>query len=234
MHDVLMKDTNLSVFVSKKAAAIALLIISLIIGSILGEVHASEETIAAIQPEVNEAIVSPTLNLIGNVSMMEIGTLPFAVPKVKDLTLDSAMLSKLPVFEPVAEVDDSRYIPKITGVITSQYGWRRHPIKKRSIHHNGVDIAARIGDDVYAPAAGIVTFSGVRNGYGNVIEIDHGNGYSTLLAHHSKLLVAVGDIVEFGQVIALAGRTGRVTGPHVHLEIRKNGSLVNPFVYYAK
>lgn len=231
MHDVLMKNTNISVFVSKKAAAIALLIISLIIGSILGEAHASEETIAAIQPEVNEAIVSPTLHLV---SMTEIGILPFAVPKVKDLTLDSALFNDLPIFEPIAEVDDSRYIPKITGVITSQYGWRRHPIRKRSIHHNGVDIAARVGDDVYAPAAGVVMFSGVRNGYGNVIEIDHGNGYSTLLAHHSKLLVTVGDIVEFGQVIALAGRTGRVTGPHVHLEIRKNGSLVNPFVYYAK
>lgn len=233
MHDILMKDTNTSVFVSKKAAAIALLIISLIIGSILGEAHASEETIAAIQPEVNEAVVSPTLNLIGNVSMIEIGTLPFVMPKIKDLNLDSASLD-LPVFTPVAEIDDSKHIPRITGIITSQYGWRRHPIKKRSIHHNGVDIAAKIGDDVYAPAAGIVTFSGVRNGYGNVIEIDHGNGYSTLLAHHSKLLVKVGDVVQLGQVIALAGRTGRVTGPHVHLEIRKHGSLVNPFVYYAK
>lgn len=233
MHDVLMKDTNLSVFVSKKAAAIALLIISLIIGSFSGEVHASEETIAAIQPEVNEATVSPTLNLIGNVSIIEIGTLPFAMPKLNQLDLDSALLA-MPVFELVAEVDESKYIPQITGVITSQYGWRRHPIKKRSIHHNGVDIAAKVGDDVYAPASGVVTFSGVRNGYGNVIEIDHGNGYSTLLAHHSKLLVSVGDIVEMGQVIALAGRTGRVTGPHVHLEIRKNGSLVNPFVYYNK
>lgn len=232
MHDVLTKDASLSAFVSKKAAAIPLLIIVLIIGSILGEAIASDETIAAIQPEVSEIEVSPSINLIENVSMINVDYIPFAVPRMEEIKFNFLLEEDSTFTEINVEVPDNT--PMISGTITSPYGWRRHPIRKRSIHHDGVDLAARVGDNVYAPAAGVVTFSGVRNGYGNVIEIDHGNGYSTLLAHHSRLLVTEGDEVTFGQIIALAGRTGRVTGPHVHLEVRKNGSLVNPHVYLAK
>lgn len=232
MHDVLTKDASLSAFVSKKAAAIPLLIIVLIIGSILGEAIASDETIAAIQPEVSEIEVSPSINLIENVSMVNVERIPFAVPRMEEIKFNFLLEEDSTFTEINVEVPDNTLM--ISGTITSPYGWRRHPIRKRSIHHDGVDLAARVGDNVYAPAAGVVTFSGVRNGYGNVIEIDHGNGYSTLLAHHSRLLVTEGDEVTFGQIIALAGRTGRVTGPHVHLEVRKNGSLVNPHVYLAK
>jgi murein DD-endopeptidase MepM/ murein hydrolase activator NlpD len=74
----------------------------------------------------------------------------------------------------------------------------------------------------------VVVFSGVKSGFGNVVEIDHGNGYSTLYGHNSSLVVRVGDIVRPGQVLAKAGSTGRSTGPHVHFEVHVNGQPVNP------
>lgn len=230
MHDVLMKDASSNASVSKKAAAIFLLI-TLIIGSISGEALAFEENIAAPQPEVT--LVEPstlTLNLSESLSIHRMETLPFTLPKLEQINLDVGLGFNVPEFELVENTN----VPIITGIVTSEYGWRRHPIRKRTIHHNGIDLAAKVGENVYAPASGTVTFSGVKNGYGNVIEIDHGNGYTSLLAHHSRLLVTVGELVDAGQVIALAGRTGRVTGPHVHLELRKNGALVNPRIYLAR
>ncbi len=230
MHDVLMKDASSNASVSKKAAAIFLLI-TLIIGSISGEALAFEENIAAPQPEVT--LVEPstlTLNLSESLSIHRMETLPFNLPKLEQINLDVGLGFNIPEFELVENTN----VPIITGIVTSEYGWRRHPIRKRTIHHNGIDLAAKIGENVYAPASGTVTFSGVKNGYGNVIEIDHGNGYTSLLAHHSRLLVTVGELVDAGQIIALAGRTGRVTGPHVHLELRKNGALVNPRIYLAR
>lgn len=128
---------------------------------------------------------------------------------------------------------DSR-TPSLSGLVTSAFGYRKHPVKGKVKHHNGIDLAAKLGTPVFAPAAGQVIFAGVKNGYGNVVEIDHGNGYVSLLAHHSRLLVKVGDLVTATTEIAKAGRTGIATGVHVHVELRKNGSLVNPIAYLAK
>lgn len=226
MHDVLMKDASETASVSKKTAAMFLLI-TMFIGSISGEALAFDETIAAPQPETGSVLT--VLNLSESISIHKVDKLPFPVHELEPINLADKLAFDIPEFVLVES-----NTPSIIGLVTSEFGWRRHPIRKRVIHHNGLDLAAKIGERVLSPAAGVVIFSGVRNGYGNTIEIDHGDGLTSLLAHHSKLLVQVGQQVTHGQVIALAGRTGRVTGPHVHIEIRKHGNLVNPRIYLAK
>jgi len=114
------------------------------------------------------------------------------------------------------------------GYITSGFGTRADPFTGGRAHHLGLDFSAHIGDPVLAAAGGVVSFAGVKNGYGNVVEVDHGNGYSTLYGHNSRLIVRVGDIVRAGQQLAKAGSTGRSTGPHVHFEVHVNGRPVNP------
>jgi murein DD-endopeptidase MepM/ murein hydrolase activator NlpD len=97
--------------------------------------------------------------------------------------------------------------------------------------HTGIDIAVPKGTPVHAVAAGMVTFTGVRRGYGKVVEIDHGNGYMTRYAHNSSLLAHPGQRVRVGQVISDAGSTGRSTGSHLHFEVWRGGRVVNPLTY---
>lgn len=112
-----------------------------------------------------------------------------------------------------------------SGSISSNFGerWGRD--------HNGVDIASPTGTNIYAYQSGKVTFSGWKNGYGNVVIISHGNGMETYYGHCSKLLVKAGQSVEKGQHIAEVGSTGRSTGPHLHFEVRKGGTPINPMPY---
>lgn len=119
-------------------------------------------------------------------------------------------------------------MPIANSYITSGFGGRADPFGGGSAFHKGIDFHASIGDPVTAVADGVVSYSGVRSGYGNVIEIDHGNGYVTRYAHNSRLLLKVGDLARAGQTIAKAGSTGRSTGAHVHLEVWENGRVVNP------
>lgn len=129
-----------------------------------------------------------------------------------------------------AQVKPSGY-PVLRGYVTSGYGWRDDPFSGRSALHKGVDFAARSGTDVITVAAGIVTYAGDRNGYGILVEVNHGNGYVTRYGHNSRVLVQPGDRVLKGQRIALVGSTGRSTGPHVHFEVLKNNLVVNPAEY---
>lgn len=119
-------------------------------------------------------------------------------------------------------------LPLARGYLTSGFGGRADPFNGGAAFHKGLDFDANTGDPVLAVADGVVSYSGVRSGYGNVIEIDHGNGYVTRYAHNSRLLSRVGDLVRSGQQVAAAGSTGRSTGPHVHLEVWENGRVVNP------
>jgi murein DD-endopeptidase MepM/ murein hydrolase activator NlpD len=106
---------------------------------------------------------------------------------------------------------------------------RYHPVLRITRPHKGIDIAARIGEPILAAARGRVTFSGHRaNGYGNMVEIDHGYGYVTRYAHASRLHVRTGEMVERGQHIADVGATGLVSGPHLHYEVEVNGREVDP------
>lgn len=119
-------------------------------------------------------------------------------------------------------------MPIANTYITSGFGGRADPFGGGSQYHKGIDFKANVGDAVTAVADGVVSYSGVRSGYGQVIEIDHGNGYVTRYAHNSRLLLKVGDLARAGQTIAKAGSTGRSTGAHVHLEVWENGRVVNP------
>ncbi len=120
------------------------------------------------------------------------------------------------------------------GYISSRYGARSDPFGRGRAHHAGIDIDANPGDPVTAAAEGVVAFAGVRSGYGNVVEIDHGNGYRTIYAHNSANLVKAGDVVRAGQQIAKVGSTGRSTGSHLHFEVILNGRQVNPRQYLDK
>lgn len=118
--------------------------------------------------------------------------------------------------------------PIVDSYITSGFGSRADPFGGGSQYHKGIDFKANVGDPVLAVADGVVSYSGVRSGYGNVIEIDHGNGYVTRYAHNSRLTRKVGELVRAGQDIAKAGSTGRSTGAHVHFEVWEKGRVVNP------
>lgn len=117
------------------------------------------------------------------------------------------------------------------GWLSSHYGMRKDPFSGKSSMHKGVDFAGKEGSSVIATGAGIVTWSGERFGYGNLVEIDHGNGIKTRYGHNHALSVKMGDVVTKGQEIALMGSTGRSTGPHVHFEVLKNGRQVDPLPY---
>jgi murein DD-endopeptidase MepM/ murein hydrolase activator NlpD len=119
----------------------------------------------------------------------------------------------------------------IRGPITSEFGWRTHPIFGTSRYHSGLDIGADYGDPIRAADGGVVISAEWLGGYGYAVIIDHGGGISTLYGHNNELLVGVGQRVYKGQVIARAGSTGYSTGPHCHFEVRVNGSPVNPYNY---
>jgi murein DD-endopeptidase MepM/ murein hydrolase activator NlpD len=121
--------------------------------------------------------------------------------------------------------------PVEEGWISSYFGIRSDPFTGNRAAHYGVDFAGKMGDAIQAVAAGVVTYSGQRFGYGLMVEVNHGNGYATRYAHCSETLVRVGDTVKKGQLIAKMGSSGRATGPHVHFEVLQNGKLVNPQSY---
>lgn len=125
-------------------------------------------------------------------------------------------------FNPVAE-----------GYISSNFGRRTDPISGRMSMHTGIDFAAPTGTAIHAVGAGVVTFAGRKGAYGNTVEITHGNGYRTRYAHAKDLKVSKGEVVHKGQTIATVGSTGRSTGPHLHLEVFRNGMAVNPARHIA-
>lgn len=124
-----------------------------------------------------------------------------------------------------------RFIWPVSGPITSNYGMRYHPILHQSRLHSGVDIGASGGTPIKAADDGTVIYSGWMGGYGQVVVLDHGGGYSTLYAHMSSIAVGKGSGVTQGQTIGRVGSTGWSTGPHLHFEVRINGNTQNPLNY---
>ncbi|MGY4707138.1 peptidoglycan DD-metalloendopeptidase family protein [Candidatus Bipolaricaulota sp. J31] len=123
---------------------------------------------------------------------------------------------------------DATFIWPLRGRLTSLFGPRTHPIYGTPDFHTGIDFGVPEGTSVHAAAAGVVSFVGWRGGYGLLVVVDHGNGFTTYYAHLSRALVEAGQFVEQGQVIALSGNTGLSTGPHLHFEIRRYGKPVDP------
>jgi len=125
-------------------------------------------------------------------------------------------------------------LPVEKGWISSSYGVRSDPFNGRKRWHKGVDFAGKAGANVIAVGSGVVTWSGAYESYGNMVEIDHGEGFVTRYAHNQENKVKVGDLVQRGQVIAALGSTGRSTGPHLHFEVYKHGRSVDPSTYIRK
>ena len=119
----------------------------------------------------------------------------------------------------------------ITGPITSEFGWRTHPIFGGQRFHSGLDIGGEYGMEIHAAQMGVVSHAGWIDGYGNTVMIEHGGGIVTLYGHNESLAVSVGQIVNQGDVIAYCGSTGNSTGPHCHFEVRLNGEPVSPYDY---
>lgn len=123
--------------------------------------------------------------------------------------------------------------PVRSGWVSSYYGMRRDPFHGRPAFHQGIDFAASKGTQIRSAAAGMVEFTGNKDGYGLMVQIRHGNGYQTRYGHASKLLVESGQMVKRGDVIAHVGSTGRSTAPHLHFEVLKNGKAANPLKFLS-
>lgn len=119
----------------------------------------------------------------------------------------------------------------VNGTITSNFGVRGNPIGGGTGYHEGLDIAVDYGTPVRATASGTVTIAGWVGGYGNLVEINHGSGFVTRYGHNSLILVTQGQEVKTGDIISLAGSTGNSTGPHVHYEVRVNGTPTDPLLF---
>lgn len=124
-------------------------------------------------------------------------------------------------------------LPVRQGAITSTFGYRTDPFTGRTAFHSGMDFSGPEGENIYAVAAGMVTFAGQKSGYGNVVEVTHGDGYVTRYAHASRLASKEGDLVAKDQVIAYMGSTGRSTGTHLHYEVLANGRQIDPMTYVS-
>ncbi len=121
-----------------------------------------------------------------------------------------------------------QFLPAQVEMVTSSYGVRRDPFTGVAAMHSGLDFRGPIGAPIYAAAKGRVSFVGQKSGYGNIVEISHGNGLITRYAHMSHFASRIGQAVVPGDVIGAIGSTGRSTGPHLHFEVRVNGRAVNP------
>jgi len=151
----------------------------------------------------------------------------FTIYKEKQLNmLESLMLGH--------HIESMGYLsgrPIAKGWLSSYFGTRKDPFNGRPTLHKGVDFAGKENTAIIATASGVVSWSGKRSGYGNLIELDHGKGMKTRYGHNKDLLVSVGDVVTKGQAIARMGSTGRSTGPHVHYEILRNNKQIDPIKY---
>ena len=124
------------------------------------------------------------------------------------------------------EIEEEKFIkPVQNGTISSYFGMRRGKM------HQGIDIADKKNTEIYASKSGTIIYTGYSGSYGNLVKIQHSDGYETYYAHCSKILVSLNDYVEQGQLIAKMGATGNATGSHVHFEIRLNGEAINPYEY---
>jgi len=158
-----------------------------------------------------------------------------ATPQGVPQAIPPAITSQAPVNAPTAPAADklatTPSIWPVAGAVTSGFGMRTFPLGGGDEFHAGVDIAVDTGTPVVATADGQVIKSGMAGGYGNMVEIAHGNNLATVYGHNSRLAVSVGQNVKKGQVISYSGSTGESTGPHVHYEVRENGTAIDPWKY---
>lgn len=140
------------------------------------------------------------------------------------LTRRSADQARMPTALPITDYP----------YLSSSYGWRRNPVTGRYAMHEGLDFSAPSGTPILAASGGVVLEANYQSGYGNTVEIDHGDGLITRYAHASTLLVKQGDVVERGQPVARVGSTGRSTGAHLHFEVRLAGQPLDPRLFLGQ
>jgi len=171
-------------------------------------------------PAINKELVALELDIekISRHVNLELNSYSDIYEKVKE---DVERISKIPSIRPVKG-----------GFLNSSFGYRKDPIDNVMRFHQGQDITVKSGTPIYAPADGIVKRAYYAGGFGNHIKLDHGNGYSTLFAHLSKIKVKHGQKVKRGDVIGHTGNTGRSTAPHLHYEIHHYGESKNPLDYF--
>ncbi len=176
--------------------------------------------------------VNPTIDVVSLKPGDEV-FLPGARPEaVAEVRVENKKVKLVPVKEKGLPQKGGRsYRWPVMGRINSPFGWRRHPVTRRRDFHTGIDIKASRGMVIRAARDGRVAYSGWMGGYGKVVVVEHTGGQSTLYAHCSSLLVPQGTRISQGQNIARVGTTGRSTGPHLHFEVRRGNSPVNPLQY---
>lgn len=135
---------------------------------------------------------------------------------ISKLSQQKTLLASIPSLAPV------------DGWITSSFGSRSSPFTGEPSHHKGIDVAAPVGTPIYAPADGVVVFSGKRNGFGNFVMVAHGYGITTGYGHNAQNLVSPGQVIRRGDQVATVGQSGRSTGPHLHYEVSVNGQVIDP------
>ncbi|MDF2178425.1 M23 family metallopeptidase [Aliiglaciecola sp. CAU 1673] len=204
----------------------------------LGEQLAQEANLSSDEFNFNElpAVGGPAQELVDFELDSSLDVLASMDLMLSELDSKSKQLQALESILMSNHIESESYLagrPVDGGWLSSYYGVRKDPFSGMPAMHKGLDFAGKEGDDVVATGAGLVTWAGERYGYGNLIEIEHGNGLVTRYGHNKDIEVKVGDVVTKGQVIAVMGQTGRATGAHVHYEVLKNGRQIDPlpFVY---
>ncbi|MFC3092708.1 M23 family peptidase [Alteromonas sediminis] len=200
------------------------------------ELTAMQQTQRALAERLNvEALFEPSKKVsdraIGNTGDPLFERIETARLTIEDKQKQLALLEKLVAGHHIDTQVALSGRPIQKGWLSSYYGMRNDPFTGKPAMHKGLDFAAKAGSAVVATGAGLVTWSGERFGYGNLVEINHGNGIVTRYGHNSDITVKVGDVVTKGQTIATVGSTGRSTGAHVHYEVIKNGQQVDPLAY---
>jgi murein DD-endopeptidase MepM/ murein hydrolase activator NlpD len=166
---------------------------------------------------------------VKDLSMAEFGRQLDQLSRQMENRTDSLGILESQLFDAKVKKKLMPTIPPVDGSWSaSSFGWRIDPFNGMLAMHEGVDFVVDVGTPVYAAAGGVVRFAGMHPQYGNMVEIDHGNDFTTRYAHNSRLLVKEGEVVQRGAKIAESGATGRATGPHVHFEVRYRGVAQNP------
>jgi murein DD-endopeptidase MepM/ murein hydrolase activator NlpD len=182
----------------------------------------SAETLVQASPGTNFGMGGPLVK-----ASFERGSYSTLEPQFKDLYMSWTKLDLLQK----AMLSIPAFLPTTNFSFTSGFGYRYDPFNGGSALHSGVDMAGPVGTPIMASADGVIVKAGWANGYGNLVEIDHGRGLTTRYGHLSAINVSVGDRVTQGNQVGAMGSTGRSTGSHLHYEVRINGTAVNPMPF---
>jgi murein DD-endopeptidase MepM/ murein hydrolase activator NlpD len=197
--------------------------------------HVRLESLREVASEITDAISHPIRYAKGSESLMRL--LPSPVLRNENTALAALREVKAAgeaALEPVTTVGPWSKILAEPARLTSEFGPRRDPFDGTSTRHDGIDLAAKRGAEVYPMDEGVVKFAGWMPGYGNVVVVKHLEGVETVYGHNAKNLVKTGDTVEKGDAIATVGSSGRSTGPHLHFEIRERGKAVDPIPHLTE